>query len=89
MKPTSRMVFLAHNDPISIGTAWLEIRTDIFSTSPVSICLALKGQGIGFGLYIKILRVSLYLCGLSWAHDFAVMNLVAKEHQYHTLQFSL
>lgn len=71
---TSRMVFLAHNDVISVRTAWLRIRTGISSTIPVPIWLALKGWGTGLGLYIKMLRVSLYFCGLSWAHDFAVMN---------------
>lgn len=78
-------MLLVHSDPISIRTAWLRIRTDISWTISVSILLAQKGRGIGLALYIKMLGVSLYLCGLSWAHDFAVMNLVAKEHQYHTL----
>lgn len=39
---TSRKVFLAHSVPIYPYTAWLRIRTDIFSTIPVSILLVLK-----------------------------------------------
>lgn len=73
------MVYLAHSSSIYPYTAWLRIRADIFSTIRVSILLVQKGQGIGLGLYIEMLRVSLY--GLSWAHDFAMVNLVAKEHQ--------